>query len=86
MKSHLIALGEWSEEREATLAKQCEEQVSAAWREAMTYGTLTDGPQLDPDTMFDDIFKELTPHLAKQRQKLAAERAEQKSKAEKKDQ
>ena len=51
----------------------------------MTYGTLTDGPQLDPDTMFDDIFKELTPHLAKQRQKLAAERAEQKHKAEKKD-
>jgi 2-oxoisovalerate dehydrogenase E1 component alpha subunit len=85
LQSHLIALGEWSEEREATLTKQCEEQVSAAWREAMTYGTLTDGPQLDPDTMFDDIFKELTPHLAKQRQKLAAERAEQKSKAEKKD-
>ena len=35
---------------------------------------LTDGPQLDPNTMFDDIFKELTPHLAKQRQQLAAER------------
>jgi len=84
LKSHLMALGEWSEEREATLAKQCEEQVSAAWREAMTYGTLTDGPQLAPDTMFDDIFKELTPHLAKQRQQLAAERAEQKNKAEKK--
>ena len=59
--------------------------ASEAWREAMTYGTLTDGPQLDPDTMFDDIFKELTPHLAKQRQKLAAERAELKNKAEKKD-
>jgi 2-oxoisovalerate dehydrogenase E1 component alpha subunit len=85
LKSHLIALGEWSEEREATLVKQCEEQVSAAWREAMTHGTLTDGPQLDPDTMFDDIFKDLTPHLAKQRQQLAAERAEQKDKAEKND-
>jgi hypothetical protein len=34
--------------------------------------------------MFDDIFKELTPHLAKQRQQLAAERAELKNKAEKK--
>ena len=80
LKSHLIALGEWSEEREATLVKQCEEQVSAAWREAMTHGTLTDGPRLDPDTMFDDIFKDLTPHLAKQKQQLAAERAEQEKK------
>ena len=56
--------------------KQCEEQVAAAWREAITHGTLTDGPQLDPATMFDDIFKELTPHLARQRQQLAAERAQ----------
>jgi hypothetical protein len=26
--------------------------------------------------MFDDIFKDLTPHLAKQKQQLAAERAQ----------
>ena len=60
--------------------KQCEEQVAAAWREAITHGTLTDGPRLDPDTMFDDIFKDLTPHLAKQKQQLAAERAQQEKK------
>ena len=60
--------------------KQCEEQVGAAWREAMTHGTLTDGPQLDPATMFDDIFKDLSPHLAKQRQQLAAEREQQEKK------
>src|SRR5688572_12592647 len=80
LKAHLMALGEWSEEREATLVKQCEDQVAAAWREAITYGTLTDGPRLDPDTMFDDIFKDLTPHLAKQKQQLAAERAQQEKK------
>jgi hypothetical protein len=51
----------------------------------MTHGTLTDGPRLDPDTMFDDIFKDLTPHLAKQKQQLAAERAQENKKAEKKD-
>jgi 2-oxoisovalerate dehydrogenase E1 component alpha subunit len=67
------------------LVKQCEEQVSAAWREAMTHGTMTDGPRLDPDSMFDDIFKDLTPHLAKQKQQLAAERANENKKAEKKD-
>lgn len=75
LKSHLIALGEWSEEREAMLMQQCEEQVSAAWREAITYGTLTEGPQLEPSTMFDDVFKELTPNLARQRLQLQQELA-----------
>lgn len=85
LKSHLIALGEWSEEREATLVKQCEEQVAAAWREAIKHGTLTEGPQLDPGTMFEDVFKEMTPHLARQRQQLEAELAQQKQRSEKQD-
>ena len=77
LKSHLIALGEWSEERERVLLKQCEEQVAASWREAVTYGTLADGPQLDPETMFEDVFKEMTPSLARQRLQLAREREQQ---------
>jgi 2-oxoisovalerate dehydrogenase E1 component alpha subunit len=76
LKAHLKALGEWSEEREQVLVKQCEEQVAAAWREAITYGTLTDGAQLDPETMFQDVFKEQTPALARQRLQLAQERGE----------
>src|SRR5690606_33319675 len=62
LKSHLIALGEWSEERGQQLLRECEEQVAEAWREANTYGTLTSGPQLDPLTLFDDVLKELTPN------------------------
>lgn len=73
LKQHLIALGEWSEEREKTLLKECEERVNQAWKEANTYGTLTDGPQLDPETMFQDVFKEQTPSLARQRMQLAQE-------------
>ena len=74
LKSHLIALGEWTEAREARLLEECEEQVSAAWREANTYGSLTSGPQLDPDTLFEDVLKEQTPSLARQRMQLAKER------------
>lgn len=76
LKSHLIALGEWSEAREQMLLKQCEEQVAQAWREAITYGTLTEGPQLDPETMFQDVFKEQTPSLARQRMQLAQEKSD----------
>src|SRR5690606_25766285 len=73
LKGHLRVLGDWSEEREQTLAKECEEQVNKAWQEAVTYGTLNDGPQLDPEIMFQDVFKELTPNLARQRMQLAEE-------------
>jgi 2-oxoisovalerate dehydrogenase E1 component alpha subunit len=73
LKGHLRTLGEWSDEREQTIAKECEEQVNKAWKEAVTYGTLTEGPQLDPEIMFQDVFKELTPNLARQRMQLAEE-------------
>ena len=80
LKAHLIKLGEWSDERERVLVKQCEDQVAAAWREAVTYGTLTEGPQMSPETLFEDVFKEQTPALARQRLQLAQELAERQQK------
>ncbi len=76
LKSHLMALGEWSDERERVLIKQCEDQVASAWKEAVTYGTLTEGPQMSPESLFEDVFKEQTPALARQRLQLAQELAE----------
>lgn len=73
LKQHLIGLGEWSEERHTALQKELDEHVTACWREATTYGTLTEGPRLDPYDMFNDVFKELPPHLARQRAKLRDE-------------
>jgi 2-oxoisovalerate dehydrogenase E1 component alpha subunit len=73
LKQHLIGLGEWSDARHAALVEELETTVADAWKQAMTYGTLTEGPRLDPSLMFDDIFKELPPHLEAQRAELAAE-------------
>jgi 2-oxoisovalerate dehydrogenase E1 component alpha subunit len=75
LKAHLIALGEWSEERHAQLHKELEAQVSAAWKEAESYGTLTHGPSLDPLTMFEDVFKDMPPNLVRQREELRALRS-----------
>ena len=52
------------------MEKELEAQVIASWKEAASYGTLTDGPTLDPATMFDDVYKEMPPHLARQREEL----------------
>ncbi|MBM2854136.1 MAG: 2-oxoisovalerate dehydrogenase component alpha subunit [Steroidobacteraceae bacterium] len=73
LKGHLIALGEWSEERHAALTAELEAHVAASWKEAVSHGTLTEPPRLDPHLMFEDVFKEMPPHLRKQEAELRAE-------------
>jgi 2-oxoisovalerate dehydrogenase E1 component alpha subunit len=73
LKGYLIALGEWSEERHAALVKELERHVTESWKEAVQYGALNEGPRLNRDLMFDDVFKEMPEHLRKQREQLRAE-------------
>jgi len=73
LKGHLVRLGEWSEERHAALTAELEEHVAASWKEAVSYGTLTDGPRLDPRLMFEDVFKEMPAHLRRQEAEMRAE-------------
>jgi 2-oxoisovalerate dehydrogenase E1 component alpha subunit len=70
LEQHLIALGEWSEARHAALAEELEAHVQASWKAALGYGTMEDSRALDPDAMFEDVFRELPPHLARQREQL----------------
>ncbi len=70
LKEHLIGIGEWSEERHAALERELEAHVTACWKEAVTYGTLTDGPTLDPMSMFEDVFHDMPAHLKRQREEL----------------
>ncbi len=70
LKAHLIALGEWSEERHVALEQQLEAHVTACWKEAVAYGTLNEGPTLDPLSMFEDVFHEMPAHLRRQREEL----------------
>lgn len=70
LKVHLIGLGEWSEERHVQLAAELAEDVKAAGRESESHGTLGKGPHHSPATMFDDVFKEMPPHLRRQRQQM----------------
>jgi len=73
LKGYLIALGEWSEERHAALVAELEQHVNESWKEAAQYGALNEGPRLNRDLMFEDVFKEMPEHLKKQRDRLRAE-------------
>ncbi len=72
LKQHLIRLGEWSDERHATLEAELEQHVTDSWKRATSYGTLTEGPRLDPDLLFEDVFKEMPEHLKRQQAQLRA--------------
>lgn len=76
LRRHLCALGEWDDARHEALVAELEQQVSAAWKAACTFGTLSEGPRLDPGLMFEDVYATLPPHLARQREALRAELAQ----------
>src|ERR1700689_3544692 len=75
LKRHLIGLGEWSEERHRALVTELEALVAASWQEAVKFGTMSDGPKLDADLMFEDVFKEIPPQLVRQRAQMRSERS-----------
>ncbi len=68
LKQHLIVLGEWSEEQHEAAGKEALDQVNAANKEAMSYGTLGENKLPSASTMFEDVFKEMPEHLRRQRQ------------------
>jgi len=70
LRQHLVAIGEWSEERHSALFEEVTEQVRVAGKEAESYGTHNQGPTPSPKTMFEDVFKEMPPHLRRQRQQM----------------
>ncbi|HSN33527.1 MAG TPA: 3-methyl-2-oxobutanoate dehydrogenase (2-methylpropanoyl-transferring) subunit alpha [Ideonella sp.] len=72
LKQHLIATGEWSEERHEEMRKAIEAEVLAAQKEAERFGTLVDGHIPDPATMFEDVYEDMPPHLVRQRAQLLA--------------
>jgi len=70
LKQHLIKEGHWSEDKHDRLEKELKDEVLAAWKEAQKFGTMTEGPWLDPATMFEDVYAEMPRHLESQRSRL----------------
>lgn len=73
LKQHLIHLGVWSESQHESLLAELEETVATAWKQAMAYGTLTEGEKLDPKLMFSDVYKDMPDHLRVQCEQMESE-------------
>jgi hypothetical protein len=46
--------------------------VDDCWSEALTYGTMTEGPFLDENELFEDVFRDMPAHLIEQREQMRA--------------
>jgi len=73
LKQHLIALGEWDEERQSAMDKELAEKVRAAQKEAEKNGILGHGLHQPLDTLFEGVYEEMPWHLREQQRQMLAE-------------
>ena len=70
LKQHLVALGEWDDDRHTALREQITADIDAAFADADSHGSVKSGAVPDPTTMFDDVYAELPRHLREQREQV----------------
>ena len=73
LKQHLIGLGAWSDAEHDDTQKALEAEVAAAAKEALKSGSILDGHIPPLATMFEDVYKDLPPHLHEQMRQAAEE-------------
>jgi 2-oxoisovalerate dehydrogenase E1 component alpha subunit len=73
LKNHLIAMGEWDEDRQAAMDLECAEQVKTAAKQAEKNGILGHGLHQPLETMFEEVFEEMPWHLREQEEEMLAE-------------
>jgi 2-oxoisovalerate dehydrogenase E1 component alpha subunit len=67
LKQHLVRQGAWSDDEHRQVQAELDAQVAAALKEAEQYGgTLIDGHVPPLETMFEDVYQDMPPHLREQ--------------------
>lgn len=73
LKAHLVALGEWDEERHAALTAAADAEVRAAQKESERLGILPQQGKDDIGSMFEDVYADVPWNLAEQRDQALSE-------------
>jgi 2-oxoisovalerate dehydrogenase E1 component alpha subunit len=73
LKAHLIAIGEWDEDRHAAITAECDAAVRSAQKESEKLGILPQQGKDGVETMFDDVYADVPWHLAEQREQALSE-------------
>lgn len=73
LKAHLLAIGEWDEERHAAMTAESDAAVRAAQKESEKLGILPEQGKYGVETMFDDVYDDVPWHIAEQREAALSE-------------
>ena len=73
LKAHLLAIGEWDEERHASMTAECDADVRAAQKESEKLGILPEQGKDGIETMFDDVYADMPWNLREQRDEALSE-------------
>jgi 2-oxoisovalerate dehydrogenase E1 component alpha subunit len=73
LKAHLLAIGEWDQERHAAMTAECDAAVRAAQKKSEQLGILPEQGKDGVETMFDDVYAELPWNLREQREEALSE-------------
>jgi 2-oxoisovalerate dehydrogenase E1 component alpha subunit len=70
LKDHLIARGDWSEERHVQAEAELLAEVTAVQKKVESHGTFVDPQPISPAEIFRGVYEELPEHLRRQRQEM----------------
>jgi len=70
LRQHLTLRGDWSDAQHEATQKELEAEVSAALKAAERFGTLGHGHVPSIASMFEDVYKDMPPHLRDQMQQV----------------
>jgi 2-oxoisovalerate dehydrogenase E1 component alpha subunit len=73
LKAHLLAIGEWDDERHAAMTAECDAHVRAAQKESEKLGILPEQGKDGIETMFDDVYADMPWNLREQRDEALSE-------------
>ena len=66
LKDHLIKNSHWTEKEQKDLEEKIDQEVISAYKEAVKYGDLANGPYPSSDTIFTEVYESVPWHLQEQ--------------------
>ena len=66
LKMHMINIDEWSEEEHLELEERLDSEVMGAYKEAVKFGDLANGPYPSSDAIFTEVYETPPWHLQEQ--------------------
>jgi 2-oxoisovalerate dehydrogenase E1 component alpha subunit len=73
LKAHLLATGEWDEERHSAMTAECDAAVRTAQKESEKLCILPEQGKDDVGSMFEDVYADVPAHLREQREEALDE-------------